>query len=41
MKQSTAIREALKKWYAMPREQAGSCQQFLKRLAEELAKEVK
>ena len=41
MKQSKVIRDALRQWYAMPREQAGSCQQFLKRLAEELAKEGK
>lgn len=41
MKQSKAIRDALRQWYAMPREQAGSCQRFLKRLAEELAKEGK
>ncbi|MEL4371373.1 hypothetical protein [Shewanella xiamenensis] len=41
MKQSTAIREALKKWYALPRKQACSCQQFMKQLAEELAKEGK
>ncbi|WP_256929949.1 hypothetical protein [Shewanella xiamenensis] len=41
MKQSTAIREALNKWYAMPRKQAGSCQQFMKQLAEELKKEGK
>ncbi|MEL4248363.1 MULTISPECIES: hypothetical protein [Shewanella] len=41
MKQSTAIREALKKWYALPRKQACSCQQFMKQLAEELKKEGK
>ncbi|AAN56019.1 hypothetical protein SIL85_21500 [Shewanella oneidensis] len=41
MKQSTAIRAALKQWYAMPRKQACSCRQFMKQLAEELAKEGK
>lgn len=41
MKQSIAIREALKQWYALPRKQACSCQQFMKQLAEELAKEGK
>lgn len=41
MKQSTSIREALKQWYALPRKQACSCLQFMKQLAEELAKEGK
>lgn len=41
MKQSNAIREALKQWYALPRKQACSCQQFMKKLAEELKKEGK
>ncbi|ABS09399.1 MULTISPECIES: hypothetical protein [Shewanella] len=41
MKQSAVIKDALRQWYTLPRKQAGSCQQFLKRLAEELAKEGK
>lgn len=41
MKQSAVIKDALRQWYTLPRKQAGSCQQFFKRLAEELAKEGK
>lgn len=41
MKQSEVIKQALRQWYALPRDQAGSCQQFMKTLAETLAKEGK
>ncbi|MCW3171389.1 hypothetical protein [Shewanella subflava] len=41
MKQSKVIKEALKHWYSQPREKTGSCQQFMKTLAEKLAKEGK
>ncbi|WP_264177954.1 hypothetical protein ACRWQN_17735 [Shewanella sp. HL-SH8] len=41
MKKSDVIKEALKQWYALPRDQVGSCQQFMKTLAENLAKEGK
>ncbi|GGP37663.1 hypothetical protein GCM10009347_02040 [Shewanella algicola] len=41
MKQSEAIKQALRQWYALPRDQVGSCQQYMKTLAEKLAKEGK
>jgi hypothetical protein len=39
MKKSDVIKEALKQWYALPRNQVGSCQQFMKTLSEKLKKE--
>lgn len=41
MKQSKIIRDALRKRYKAPKETSGSCQHFLKKLAEDLAKEGK
>ncbi|MGL4638527.1 MAG: hypothetical protein ACRCVX_02195 [Shewanella sp.] len=41
MKQSTAIKDALRQWYAVPKGEVGTCQQFMKQLAERLAKEGK
>ncbi|WP_351123463.1 hypothetical protein [Shewanella sp. T24-MNA-CIBAN-0130] len=41
MKQSEAIKQALRQWYSQPRDQVYSCQQFMKALAEKLAKEGK
>ncbi|MEM5503769.1 MULTISPECIES: hypothetical protein [Shewanella] len=39
MKKSDVIKEALKQWYALPRDQVGSCQHYMKTLAEKLKKE--
>ena len=41
MKQSQVIKQALRQWYTLPRDQVGSCQQYMKTLAEKLAKEGK
>jgi hypothetical protein len=41
MKQSETIKQALSQWYSLPRDQICSCQQFMKTLAEKLAKEGK
>jgi hypothetical protein len=41
MKESQIIKQALKKWYLQPREKVCSCQPYLKKMAEDLAKEGK
>ncbi|WP_259397234.1 hypothetical protein [Shewanella sp. SG41-4] len=41
MKESEVIRKALSQWYSQPRDRVYSCQQFMKALAEKLAKEGK
>jgi hypothetical protein len=41
MKKSDVIKDALRQWYSLPLDQVGSCQQFMKTLAEKLAKEGK
>ncbi|QYJ80708.1 hypothetical protein [Shewanella acanthi] len=38
-KPSKVIRDALRQWYLLPKTEAGSCQHFMKTLAEQLVKE--
>lgn len=41
MKQSAAIKDALKQWYKVPKGKVGTCQQFMKQLTEKLEREGK